>query len=497
MRILILTHPGTNSRGLLLDIAAGLEELGHEVLRLDLGPTWRLKSSLKDREGEITEAFGHQVREFVAANGIEFSIGMWANGTLSLPIVQRDDGRLSSFWDAIGCPHLHYWWDAPHWFNNGGILPFLRTGLFNGPCQLHAINNRFTAAEMAEIMGFSNVLAQPNGVNPRVFHPCTDVRPEYDLVFLSGGGDPPPTTVMLEELEKDAPDVERIRRDCAARLAPQFERLASSYPEPVRARIRRLLDVLLERRLAERHTPALLHVQQAVHAHRDLAEAAVALINDPPRYVEATAAVRSIETWERPFVVAYLSRHFKCLRMGAQSYDAWGIRGDHVETVPYDWQSQVYARARFALNVMRWQDDCSLNSKVFEITAARCGCLQACRGGIEELFEDGREILVFRTPADARERLAEALRTPGRAEAIAEAGHRRTLAEHTWAHRMKAVVDVVGQMRSARPGATANDSAMPGIISRSAPQQGVLPAPTTERARPEPRPSPAISLLST
>ena len=142
-------------------------------------------------------------------------------------------------------------------------------------------------------------------------------------------------------------------------------------------------------------------------------------------------------------MVAYLSRHFKTLRLGMQKYDAWGLQGDQIEFVPYHEQSRIYAQARFALNVMRWQDDCSLNSKIFEITAARCGCLQAYRNGVEDCFEDGKEILVFRTPREARERLADALSRPDRGETLIDAGHRRTLADHTWVNRMQLVTDAL------------------------------------------------------
>ena len=92
---------------------------------------------------------------------------------------------------------------------------------------------------------------------------------------------------------------------------------------------------------------------------------------------------------------------------------------------------------------MRWQDDVGLNSKVFEITACRALCLQAWRGGLETLFEPGREVLAFRTPGEARSLLRDALDHPDRASEIASAGYRRTLRDHTWAHRAGEVANVM------------------------------------------------------
>jgi hypothetical protein len=441
--MLALTNPGTNSRGLLFDIIWGFEQLGHEVLKLALGPSWTLKNQCPEQAELVAQSFERLVADFIEANRIEFSLAMWCNGTLSLPVRRRLDGGVSAVMNEWGHPHLHYWWDAPHWFNNGATLPLLGSGVFAGQHQLHYINNPYTGAEMSEFMHFSNVIAAPNGVNPETFHPLPGIKKEYDLVFLSGGGDCEPTPVMLDELEKDDPDIERIRRDVASSLGPMLAETAAAFDESMRVPARQLLDALVEHRLADRHSPAIAHLERAIGEKPELGSVANAMVQDPALYVRVTNVVRTIETWERPFLVAYLSRHFKALRLGTQRYDAWGIEGDQIEFVPYHEQSRVYARARFALNVMRWQDDCSLNSKIFEITAARCGCLQAYRRGVEACFVDGKEMLVFRTPREARERLADALASPEQAEAIIDAGHRRTLADHTWVNRMQLVTDAL------------------------------------------------------
>jgi spore maturation protein CgeB len=440
MRLLALTHPGTCSRGLLEDTLDGYQRLGHEIIRFELEPYWAIRQSLGESYKTVAMQLGRVVMNLIERNGIDASVAMWCNATLSLPIVSHPDGSLASLMDHHGHVHIHHWWDAPHWHNNQGIHDEIVRGLFRGGWQAHLINNAATGGEMAALMGFRNVMPTPNAVNPRTFRPCPEIKTDFDLVFISGPGDPPPTPVMLEELEKPDPDVERIRRDVAGRLGPELEQLSIRFPEPLRPLMRRLFDAMVEQRLADRHTPAAVHLQRAVQLDATLTAAAKALTGDIRAYIAATKTVRQIETWERPFLVAYLSRHFKCLRMGLQDYSPWGVQAHSIQMVPYERQREAYARAAFALNVMRWQDDVGLNSKVFEITASGVGCLQAWRGGIDELFEAGREMLVFRTPGEAKELLAEALARPSRREDITQAGRDRTLRDHTWEKRLGPVM---------------------------------------------------------
>ena len=322
MNILAFTQPGTNSRGVFDDILEGFETLGHHLVRFELEPMSAMLRALGEHASLATDDLGVFLLKLLEDNRIDLTVTMWGH-TNGLPVYALPDGSRRSLFDAHGHPVLHYWWDAPHWFERGQQLEKVMTGLYRGEHQFHLINNPATAGEMTELMGFRNVIPAPNGVNPRRFRPCPDVRRTYDLVFVSGSGDPAPTPVMLEELQRDDPDIERIRRDVALRLGPELDRVVADHIEASgRAAVRRLLDGMTETRLADRHAPALVHLQRAVASDRQAAEGAAMLLGDLSLYVKATDVIRRIETWERPFMVAYLSRHFRCLRMGQQSYDA-------------------------------------------------------------------------------------------------------------------------------------------------------------------------------
>ena len=322
MKVLAFTQPGTNSRRFFLDIVQSIRELGDEVLRFELEPYVAVLEAMGEHVEHAIEPLGKIVLNLIETNGIDLSMAMWSGATLSLPLYLQADGSTVSFLDDHGQPHLHYWWDAPHWYHGGKEIKNIAKGIYRGAHQFHYINNPGTGSEMASLMDFKNVIPSPNGVNPRLFRPRPEISKEYDLVFVSGPGDPAPTEVMLQELEQDDPDVDRIRKDVAMSLRSKLDALVQSVDGSVREPMRKLLDAMVEARLVDRHSPALVHLQRAVQHNVDLAVAADALIKDLAVYLKVTDTIRQIETWERPFMVAYLSRHFNCLRLGQQSYNA-------------------------------------------------------------------------------------------------------------------------------------------------------------------------------
>lgn len=102
---------------------------------------------------------------------------------------------------------------------------------------------------------------------------------------------------------------------------------------------------------------------------------------------------------------------------------------------------RVYSQARIVFNCSIAGD---VNMRIFEGTA--CGALvltDATSNGLGELFEIGREIVVYRDDVDLLEKIAYYLAHEEEREAIARAGQRRTLREHTYLHRMERLIEVV------------------------------------------------------
>jgi hypothetical protein len=102
---------------------------------------------------------------------------------------------------------------------------------------------------------------------------------------------------------------------------------------------------------------------------------------------------------------------------------------------------QVYSQSRLVFNTSIAGD---VTMRVFEGTA--CGALvltDKVANGLDELFDIGREIVVYHDDAELLERIAYYLDHEAERAQIADAGQRRTLAEHTYAHRAQTLLKAV------------------------------------------------------
>ncbi len=84
-----------------------------------------------------------------------------------------------------------------------------------------------------------------------------------------------------------------------------------------------------------------------------------------------------------------------------------------------------------------------LNMRVFEAPA--CGALLLCdeRDELPEVFSPGEEILTFGSPEELAEKARWALSNPAQAGKMAACGKRRTLAEHTYRHRLAVAAEII------------------------------------------------------
>ena len=80
------------------------------------------------------------------------------------------------------------------------------------------------------------------------------------------------------------------------------------------------------------------------------------------------------------------------------------------------------------------------NRRVFEL--AGIGTAQLCdaKADLARNFADGREIVTFRTATELREKALWLLAAPGERATLAERARSRALAEHTWRHRLEALL---------------------------------------------------------
>lgn len=89
--------------------------------------------------------------------------------------------------------------------------------------------------------------------------------------------------------------------------------------------------------------------------------------------------------------------------------------------------------------------DCANNMRLFEATG--CGALLVTdyRYNLNELFEIGKEVVAYRSPEEAAALIKYYQANPEEAAAIARAGQKRTLANHTYTQRMEQTAEILGR----------------------------------------------------
>jgi spore maturation protein CgeB len=106
-------------------------------------------------------------------------------------------------------------------------------------------------------------------------------------------------------------------------------------------------------------------------------------------------------------------------------------------------KARAYVCAKVVLNSMMYSEIWGLNARAFE--AAGIGAFQMIdwRPGLSNLFEDGREVVSYKSIAQLKSLLAYYLPREDDRHAIAAAGKRRAIAEHTYGHRLTLLLETV------------------------------------------------------
>lgn len=111
------------------------------------------------------------------------------------------------------------------------------------------------------------------------------------------------------------------------------------------------------------------------------------------------------------------------------------------------WGVDMYrALARSKLTLNRHIDvaeNHANNMRLYEATGVGTLLITDRKDNLGELFEMGKEVVVYSTPEEAAEMIRYYLDHPDEAEQIAKAGQARTLSEHTYEKRMEELVPIL------------------------------------------------------
>jgi glycosyl transferase family 1 len=115
--------------------------------------------------------------------------------------------------------------------------------------------------------------------------------------------------------------------------------------------------------------------------------------------------------------------------------------------VPFNVFSSAISAARVNLNVTRKPHatvPLSSTSRPFELAMAGATIVSNPHAGIERWFEPGRELVVVESADEAVSAYEELLGDQARAEEMGRAARERALDEHTYVHRARQLLDLVG-----------------------------------------------------
>jgi spore maturation protein CgeB/SAM-dependent methyltransferase len=99
--------------------------------------------------------------------------------------------------------------------------------------------------------------------------------------------------------------------------------------------------------------------------------------------------------------------------------------------------AKIYNQSKIVVNACHNRD---VNMRVFEALASGALLITDEADGLEDLFEDGKHLIIYRTDEEAGEKVQYYLAHPEEREAIAEAGREWVLAHHTYSHRIQAIL---------------------------------------------------------
>jgi hypothetical protein len=123
--------------------------------------------------------------------------------------------------------------------------------------------------------------------------------------------------------------------------------------------------------------------------------------------------------------------------------------------VPFNVFARVISAARVNLNITRRSHAtvrASSTARPFELAATGAAIVSNPVEGMDRWFEPGRELLVVSNADDALVAYRDLLSDPAQAEELGRRARERVLDEHTYIHRAKRMLDLVGVSRPVTAG---------------------------------------------
>ena len=133
--------------------------------------------------------------------------------------------------------------------------------------------------------------------------------------------------------------------------------------------------------------------------------------------------------------------------LGGEDFQGDIGRARSLGVIPFNAFNRAISSSRVALNVTRRAHAtvrASSTARPFELAMAGAAIVSNPHDGIETWFEPGRELLVVEDADGATAAYRELLGDPGAAEELGARARERALDEHTYAHRARRLLELIG-----------------------------------------------------
>jgi hypothetical protein len=133
--------------------------------------------------------------------------------------------------------------------------------------------------------------------------------------------------------------------------------------------------------------------------------------------------------------------------LGGEDFQGDVGRARPLGVIPFNAFNRAISASRIALNVTRRAHAsvrASSTARPFELAMAGAAIVSNPHEGIETWFEPGRELLVVEDADGATAAYRELLGDPGAAEELGARARERALDEHTYAHRARRLLELIG-----------------------------------------------------
>ena len=399
-RIAIIVSPGTAAPNIMMDYAAALKKLGHNVLVLDL----RIFFNLKTNGEKIT--FLYDTRKKVVAFSPHFAMGYNIDTFIYMP----DKDETNHLFQGLKIPYISLFYDNPM---NPALKNLIST--MNSDLYTVFIWDHYCIERFADKYG-KKAHYLPLATNPEIFLPRqADSSYQSDLCFIGS---------VTSETDYDSKRKSSGWDQWFIDFAREVVNTRRINPgAPVDAIITALIDTL---------------PQPSQNEIRDYSIKA--------EFAAFTDSINAeLVDMERREAIKAVPETVKVALYGTQGW--MQLKGDNLHfrgSVKYHQEAPIiYNSSKINLNITSAQLVDAVNQRVFDVPACEGFLLTDSKGSLPELFEPDKEVVIYENLADMKEKILYYLSHETERKSIARMARKRLLAQHTYAHRANQIISVL------------------------------------------------------